>query len=69
MNDQLWDGCKSREVCTAVADAVTVAAGSEVRPVEVHWRGGRRQTAGVVALQDAVDAAEEEVPTAVAGAA
>ena len=55
---------------TAVADAVAVAARMEVRPVEVHWSGRRRQTAGVATLQDALEAAEEEeVPTAVAGSA
>ena len=54
---------------TAVVDAVYVAARREVRQLEVHWRGGRRQTTGVAACQDAMEAAGEEVPAAVAGAA
>ena len=59
-----------RKSATAVADAIAVATSMEVRPLEVHWRGGRTQTAGVAALQDAVEAAaEEEIPAAVAGAA
>ena len=54
---------------TAVAEAVAAVAKREVRPLEVHWRGGRRQIAGVAAIQDDVEAAEEEeVPAAVAGA-
>ena len=52
------------------ATAVAAVAGTEVRLLEVYWRGGRMQTDGVAALQDAVGAAEEEeVPVAVAGAA
>ena len=54
---------------TAVSEAIAAVSGMEVRPLEVHWRGGQMQTAGVAALQDAVEAAEEEeVPAAVAGA-
>ena len=56
------------KAATAVAEAVTAVAGM-VRPLKVHWRGGRMQTASVAALQDDVEAAVEEVPTAVVGAA